>query len=179
MSFCCINRTASTRSVYTILFSIFCVFPVLSGVVSWEWSLRWKETCKQTLLTQLGEALPEANKYQWKPSSWHRHHQTPAVDPTAVQVPCDVHCVRAWTESESTGLWTRPDRCVYEVIQGCLRLWAAVALFSGSSSNMVRRNELNWAASSRGHSYLSSRISNKLHGFRFEMCRRCPVRRNK
>lgn len=38
--------------------------------------------------------------------------------------------------------------CIYEVIQGCFKHWAAVALFSGSSSNMVRRKELNWEASS-------------------------------
>lgn len=67
-------------------------------------------------------------------------------------------------------------RCAYEEIQGCFRHWAAVALFSGSSSNMVSRKELNWAASSRGHSYLSSRISNKLHGCSLEMCRSCPVK---
>ncbi|KAF3855845.1 hypothetical protein F7725_016568, partial [Dissostichus mawsoni] len=61
-------------------------------------------------------------------------------------------------------------------IQGCFRHWAAVALFSGSSSNMVTRNELNCTASSRGHSYLSSRISNKLHDFSLEMCRSCPAK---
>lgn len=71
-------------------------------------------------------------------------------------------------------LWATQSLCVYELIQGCFRHWEAVALFSGSSSNIVRRNELNWMASSWGHSYLSIRISYKLQGFSFEMCRSCP-----
>ena len=50
-----------------------------------------------------------------------------------------------------------------------------MALFSGRNSNMVSRKSLNWAACSRGHSYFSSRTSNRPHGFRLAMCRSSPV----
>lgn len=66
----------------------------------------------------------------------------------------------------------------YELIQGCLRHWAAVALLSGCSSNMVRRKELKRDAASWLHSYLSTRMSNRLHGDSLVMCRNCPAETN-
>lgn len=63
---------------------------------------------------------------------------------------------------------------VYVLSQACCRHCAAVALRSGCSSSMVSRKSLNSAAWSRGHSYFSSRTSNRPQGFRLEMWRSSP-----
>lgn len=63
----------------------------------------------------------------------------------------------------------------YDSSQGCWRQSAAVALFSGISSNMGSKKSVKPAASSWDHSYFSTRTSKRPQGFSFVMCFRSPV----
>lgn len=63
----------------------------------------------------------------------------------------------------------------YELIQGWLRHSLAVALFSGTISNMGRRKWVKWPASSCDQPYFSTKTSNSDQGLSLVMCRNSPA----